>query len=61
MADAIGVVLSVQTGQPLAVFDAGLFFFANTDVSFADKHGSGEDRAGDTFCWVLGSSSFLSV
>ena len=61
VADAIAVVLSVQTGQPLAAVDAGQFFFFNENVSFADEHGSGEDRAGDIFCWVLGSSPLLQT
>ena len=52
---------SVETGQPLAAIDAGLFFFSNENVSFADEHGSGEDRAGDIFCWVIGSNSLLEV
>lgn len=61
VADAIAVVLSVQTGQPLAAIDAGQFFFFNENVSFADEHGSGEDRAGDIYCWAIGGSPILQT
>ena len=55
-ADAIGSVLSVRTGQPVAALDAALFFLQNDDGSFADIHGSGLDRAGDIICWTIGGS-----
>ena len=61
VADAIGTVLSVQTGQPLAAIDGGFFFLSSTGGSFADEHGAGEDRAGDVLCWVVGSSSLVSA
>lgn len=57
VADAIGVVLSVQTGQPLAVIASAAFVSEiDESSSFADEHGSGVDRSGDMFCWVIGSS-----
>ena len=61
VADAIGVVLSVQTGQPFAAIAGGVFFLSSTGGSFSDEHGAGEDRAGDVLCWVLGSSSDLAA
>lgn len=61
VADAIGVVLSVQTGQPIAPILGGLFFLQNTDGSFADVHNSGDDRAGDIICWTLGGSPQLAA
>ena len=55
-ADAIGTVLSVQTGQPVAAINAAVFFLQNDNGSFADVHGSGLDRAGDIICWTVGGS-----
>ena len=60
-ADAIGVVLSVQTGQPEAAAFGGLFFLNSGGSSFTDEHGAGEDRAGDILCWVIGGSPALSA
>ena len=60
VADAIGVVLSVQTGQPEAAAFGGLFFLNSGGSSFADEHGAGEDRAGDILCWATGGSPALS-
>lgn len=57
VADAIAVVLSIQTGQPGASYDGGVFFLQDDRGSFADEHGSGIDRAGDILCWTLGSSA----
>ena len=56
VADAIGVVLSVQTGQPDAAVFGGLFTLNSGESSFADEHGSGLDRGGDILCWVIGGS-----
>ena len=60
VADAIGTVFSVRTGQPLAPVFGALYFAQNTEGSFADVHNSGADRAGDLLCWTLGSSSRLT-
>lgn len=62
IADAIGVVLSVQTQQPEAsILGATFLLAASGDSSFVGVHGSGEDRAGDIFCWTIGSSSRIAA
>ena len=61
VADAIGAVLSVQTGQPEAAVFGGLFFLNTGGSSFTDEHGAGEDRAGDILCWVTGGSPALAA
>lgn len=60
VADAIGTVLSVRTGQPLAAIYGAQYFLQNTEGTFADVHNSCADRAGDLVCWTLGSSSRLA-
>ncbi|MGQ7847777.1 DUF4344 domain-containing metallopeptidase [Granulosicoccus sp. 3-233] len=61
VADAISVVLSVQTGQPQAGIYGGLFFLIDTNASFGDEHIGGADRAGDILCWTIGSSSLVAA
>ncbi len=58
VADAIAVVLSVQTGQPNNAV-SGAYFFNNlpSTNSLFDEHGNNADRTGDIMCWVTGSSS----
>lgn len=60
VADAIGVVLSVQTGQPFAAL-FGAAILESGEASFGGVHGSGPDRAGDIVCWMIGSSSRVSA
>ena len=61
-ADAIGVVLSVQTGQPLAAINGSFFFLSDPgDVSFFDENSTSADRASNILCSVLGSSTELSA
>lgn len=59
-ADAIGVVLSVQIGEPLSAI-LGAFVLSNSAGSFSGVHGSGIDRAGDITCWATGSSSRVAA
>ena len=61
VADGIGVVLSAQTMQHSAPFYAGKYFGQNAASSYYDEHGSGEDRAGNLTCWIIGSSSRISA
>ena len=61
VADAIAVVLSVQTSQPQAGMYGGLFFLIDTEASFGDEHIGGADRAGDILCWTIGSSSRIAA
>ena len=60
VADAIAVVLSVQTGDALSALFGGAFLETTTG-GFAGVHGSGPDRAGDIICWTIGSSSQLAI
>ncbi len=60
VADAIGVVLSIQTQRPLAPLNAGLYFLNNDQGSFADEHDSGIDRSGRILCWTIGSSTEIA-
>lgn len=61
VADAIGVVLSVQTDQPFSALFGAVILSGSGESSFADEHGSGVDRAGDIICWTLGSSSRITA
>ncbi len=58
-ADAIATVLAAESGTPDIVLFAAYLFTLSVDGTFGDVHHSGEDRAGDLVCWVLGSTPEL--
>ncbi len=58
-ADAIATVLAAETGRPQIALFAAYLFTLSIDGSFGDVHHSGDDRAGDLVCWVLGSDPSL--
>ncbi|MFK8083362.1 MAG: DUF4344 domain-containing metallopeptidase [Granulosicoccus sp.] len=61
VADAIAVVLAVQTGQPRVAVLGGSLTLASGESSLFDEHGSGVDRGGDILCWALGGSPELAI
>lgn len=58
-ADAIATVIAAETGHPQIALFAAYLFTLSIDGSFGDVHHSGDDRAGDLVCWVLGSDPNL--
>lgn len=58
-ADAIATVLAAETGRPQIALFAAYLFTLSIDGTFGDVHHSGDDRAGDLVCWVLGSDPDL--
>ena len=61
VADGIATVIAAETDQPFAVLYSALFFADNPEASLTDEHSSGTDRAGDLFCWVIGSDSRVAA
>ena len=61
VADGIGTVIAAETDQHYAIYTAAFFFLDNPQASLADEHGNGIDRAGDMFCWLVGSNSQVAA